>query len=62
MFGVTKGKLLGHIVSKEAVKIDPKRVVDIVKVPKPKTIKEIQSLFSQVNFLRRFITKFVEIS
>lgn len=26
MFGVTEGKLLGHIVSKEGVKIDPERV------------------------------------
>ena len=26
MFGVTKGKLFGHIVSKEGIKIDPKRV------------------------------------
>ena len=60
-FGVTKGKLLGHIVSKDGVKIDPERVAGIDKVTKPKSVKGIQSLFGQVNFLRRFVTNFGEI-
>lgn len=61
-FGVTKGKFLGHIISKVGVKIDPERVAEIDKFPKPKHVKGIQLFFGQVNFLRRFITKFVEIS
>ena len=60
-FGVTKGKLLGHIVSKDGVKIDPKRVATIDKVTKPKSVKGIQSFFGQVNFLRRFVTNFAKI-
>ena len=35
-FGVTEGRLLGHIVSKDGVKIDPERVAAIDKVPKQK--------------------------
>ena len=35
-FGVIKGKLLGHIVSKDGVKIDSKRVETVDKVPKTK--------------------------
>ena len=61
-FGVTEGKLLGHIVSKDGVKIDPERVVAIDKVIKPKSVKGIQSFFGQVNFLRRFVTNFAKIS
>lgn len=61
-FGVKEGKLLGHIVSKEGVKIDPERVAAIDKVLKPKSVKGIQSFFGQVNFLRRFVTNFAEIS
>ena len=31
IFGVMEGKLLGHIVSREGVKVDPERVVEIKK-------------------------------
>ena len=62
IFGVTEGKLLGHIVSKEGVKIDPKSVAAIDKVQKPKNVKGIQSFFGQVDFLRRFVTNFAEVS
>lgn len=31
--GVTEGKLLGHIVSKDGVRIDPERMATIDKVP-----------------------------
>lgn len=44
------------------MKIDPERVAAIDKVPKPKNVKEIQSFFGHVNFLRRFVTNFAEIS
>ena len=39
-FGVTKGRLMGHIVWKNEVKIDPERVAEIDKVPKTKMSKE----------------------
>ena len=61
-FGVTEGRLVGHIVSKDGVKIDFERVAAIDKVPRPKNVKGIQSFFGQVNFLRRFVTNFAEIS
>jgi len=60
-FAVTEGKLLGHIVSKEGVKIDPERVKAIDQVPIPKNVKAIQSFFGQINFVRRFIPNFAEI-
>ena len=54
-FAVTEGKLLGHIMSKDGIRIDPKRVMAIDKIPKPKNVKGIQSFFGQVNFLRRLL-------
>ena len=39
-----------------------KRVATIDKVQKPKNVKGIQSFFGQVNFLRRFVTNFAEVS
>jgi hypothetical protein len=35
IFGVMEGKLLGHIVSREGVKVDPERVVAIKNLPLP---------------------------
>lgn len=61
-FGVVEGKILGYIMSKDGVRIDPERVVVIDKISQPKNVKGIQSFFGQVNFLRRFITNFSETS
>ena len=42
-FSLEEGKLLGHIISKDGIKIDPKRVSGILKVGEPRSKKEIQS-------------------
>ena len=60
-FALEEGKLLGHIISKEGIRIDPDRVSAILKVEEPRSKKEVQSFIRQVNFLRRFIPSFVEI-
>lgn len=57
-FGVTEGKLLGHLVGKHGVRIDPERVDAVDQIQKPKSVKGIQSFFGQINFLRRFVTNF----
>jgi hypothetical protein len=56
-----EGKLLGHIVSAEGVKIDPNRVEAIKNISIPRSKKEIQSFLGKINFLRRFISNFVEL-
>ena len=40
-FALEEGKLLGHIISKDGIKIDPERVSAILKVGEPKSKKEI---------------------
>ena len=52
---------MGHIISKEGIRIDPDMVNGILKVEDPRSKKEIQSFIGQVNFLRRFIPSFAEI-
>jgi hypothetical protein len=52
---------LGHIISKEGIKIDLVRVATIQKIYIPWNKKEIQSFLGRVNFLRRFIPNFAEI-
>ena len=52
---------MGHIISKEGIRIDPNRVSAILKVEEPRSKKEVQSFIGKVNFLLRFIPSFVEI-
>ena len=54
-------KLLGHIIFKDGIKIDPKRVEAIQTISIPRNVKEIQSFLGTINFLRRFIPNFAEI-
>ena len=60
-FSMSEGKLLGHTISKDGMRIDPNIVQAILKVELPENKKEVQSFLGQVNFLRRFISCFVEI-
>ena len=61
VFGINEGKLLGHIISKDGVKIDPERVEAIKKVPLPHSKKDLQSFNGQINFIRRFIPNLDEL-
>ena len=61
IFGVDEGKLLGHIISKDGVKVDPERVEAIKKVPLPQNLKALQSFNGQINFIRRFISNLAEL-
>jgi hypothetical protein len=61
MFSMREGKLLGHIVSAEGVIIDPSRVEAIQTLSFPRSKKEVQSFLGKINFLRRFISNFVEL-
>ena len=56
-----EGNLLGHIISKDGIKIDPSRVQDIQNIGFSRSKKEVQSFLGKVNFLRRFIPNFAEI-
>ena len=55
LFSMKEGKLLGHIVSTEGVRIDPSRVEAIQSLSLPRSRKEIQSFLGKIDFLRRFV-------
>jgi hypothetical protein len=61
IFGVDKGKLLGHLIYKDEITIDASRVEAIKKIPLPKDKKSLQYLFGKMNFVRGFILNFTEI-
>lgn len=61
LFGLEEGKLLGHIISKDGIRIDPDRIQSILQVPHPRNIKELQVFLGKIDFLRRFIPNFGEL-
>ena len=54
--------MLGHIICKDGVNIDPERIVSIAKIPLPLNKKGLQSFFGTINFLRRFIPNLAEVT
>jgi len=62
LFGLEEGKLLGHIISKYGIRIDPERIRAILQIPYPRNIKELQALLGKINFLRRFIPNLAELT
>ena len=60
-FAVQEGKLLGHLVSADGIRIDPERVKVILKISLPRSKKDVQSFIGEINFLRCFIPNFAEI-
>ena len=57
VFGVSSGKLLGFIISKRGIEIDPNKVKAIVEMSPPKNIKELRGLIGRLQFIRRFISQ-----
>jgi hypothetical protein len=61
LFSMQEGKLLGHIVSAEGVRIDPGRVEALQTLSLPRSKKEVQAFLGKINFLRRFVSNFAEL-
>ena len=53
------GLLLGFIISKDGIQIDPLKVQAILDLPPPSTLLQLQSLQGKANFLHRFIHNYV---
>ena len=57
IFGVSSDKLLGFIVSKKGIEIDPNKAKAIAEMPPPKNLKELRGLIGRLQFIRRFISQ-----
>jgi len=61
-FCVVAGRLLGFVVSRHEIMVDPFKVEVILQLSPPRTVHQIQSLQGKANFLRRFIANYAEIT
>ena len=55
VFGVPSGKLLGFIVSRRGIELDPSKIKAIQELPPPKNKTEVMSLLGRLNYISRFI-------
>ncbi|XP_073030708.1 uncharacterized protein [Primulina eburnea] len=53
---------LGHIISKQGVSVDPKKVEAIKGWPQPKTVTEIRSFLGLAGYYRKFVEGFSSIA
>jgi len=51
-------KYIGHVLSKDGVRIDPSKTGVIDSWPQPKTVKQVRSFLGMVNFYKRFVNRY----
>ena len=56
VFGVESGKLLGYMISKKGIEVDPAKAKAIIDMPPPTNLKELRSLQGRIQSIRRFIS------
>ena len=61
IFSMEEGTLLRFVISPEGITIDPRRIEAIKAIVLPHNKKAMQSFLGKINFVRRFISDFVEI-
>ena len=62
VFYVDLGRLLGFIVSNKGIQVDLLKAKAIVNPPPPRSIRKLQSLQGNSNFLRRFMMNYAKIT
>ena len=59
---VTKGIVLGHIISEDGIQVDKAKIDLISKIPIPRTVKDVRSVLGHAGFYRHFIKNLSTIS
>ncbi|GKA80064.1 reverse transcriptase domain-containing protein [Tanacetum coccineum] len=59
-FGAVEGMFLGYMISPEGIKPCPDKTEAVLRLPSPRTIKEVQSLNGKLASMNRFLSKSAE--
>ena len=57
-FWLNEVSFLGHIVSKEGIRVDPKKIEVVLKWKPPRNVTEVRSFLGLVGYYRRFVKGF----
>jgi len=62
IFGVPFGILLGHIVCRQGLMVDPTKISIIVNLPPPNSIKQLKTTLGHTGYYRKFIKGYAQIT
>jgi hypothetical protein len=62
IFGTPFGILLGHIVCKQGLLVDPTKVVVIVNLPPPKSVHQLRETLGHTSYYMKFIKGYAQIT
>ena len=60
-YGLTEVQVLGHVVTQNGIKPDPKKVNAILEAPVPKNVAELRSFLRTCGYLQKFIPNYANI-
>ena len=61
-FWLDQVAFLGHVVSKDGIQVDPKKIEAVIDWPRPTTITEVRSFLGLIGYYRRFVEDFSKIA
>ena len=61
-FGLDQVTFLGHVVSKDDIQVDPKKIEAIIVWPRPMTVIKVRSFLGLAGYYRRFVKDFSKIA
>ncbi|XP_072962659.1 uncharacterized mitochondrial protein AtMg00860-like [Typha angustifolia] len=61
-WGQQRVDYLGHIISKDGVEADPKKIQSMVEWPLPKTTKELRGFLDLTGYYRRFVANYGKVA
>jgi hypothetical protein len=62
IFGIPFGILLGHIVCKQGLLVDPDKIAVIVNLPPPKTVCQLRLTLGHIGYYGKFIKGYAQIT
>jgi len=62
VFGASQVSFLGHLIDKNGIKTDPKKIEQILNWPLPVSIGELVSFLGLANYYRKFVKDFAKIT